>query len=114
MGLDPWIGGAGYTSLSKELRDVLSSHGFFTLSDCGDIGEVINNCQCWVPMYFLSLRSPLKEEWNHFIYGLNRNGNFLRDEEDILVLLWNVSIGYPTTKLEYDALSISYDLGERE
>lgn len=55
------------------------------MGEYGEVGDTQTGKQCWVTYTFIGLEDGLKEEWIHFIKGLNQGGIILKNILDSLV-----------------------------
>ena len=55
----------------------------------------------------MGLARHITKEWSNFIKGLGLCGQFLSNEEDMLLWSWNGDTRQIRTKLAYDTLFIS-------
>jgi uncharacterized protein (DUF39 family) len=72
--------------MSHDLRSNLSTEGFKSLGNCGEVGVIMEGQQHWVYFVFLVLEGNLKDEWTFFMRHLKQSGILLRNSIDMLSL----------------------------
>ena len=60
----------------------------------------------WQSVEASNLNFQYKEEWSNYLKMLRFCGVALNDSEDSMKLTWNITNGFVTTKLAYEAISL--------